>query len=212
MWLEMVLSTVTDAGYGAGHAIIKTAELEIGGQLIDKHYADWLNIWTELTVPEGKRAGFDLMVGNTNVAAQLDATSTKLDVPLQFWFCRNPGLALPLIALQYHEVKLNIEFCAATGVLEDGDNGTDFAGTLDTCKLWVDYVYLDTDERRRFAQISHEYLIEQVQFTGDESTVQTNVRHKLNFNHPCKASTIFSAWAALEMLNLLLGIKSPRIF
>jgi hypothetical protein len=85
-------------------------------------------------------------------------------VPLQFWFCRNPGLALPLIALQYHEVKLNLDLNCCHFLLM-----VNTAPTMTSCKLYVDYVYLDTDERRRFAQVSHEYLIEQVQFTGDES-------------------------------------------
>jgi hypothetical protein len=89
-------------------------------------------------------------------------------VPLQFWFCRNPGLALPLIALQYHEVKVKLSFSAALNE--------------SAAKLWVDYIYLDTDERRRFAQQSHEYLIEQVQEqNGSASTSQ-----ELNFNHPVK--------------------------
>ena len=185
MWLEMEVTTdgnVSD--YGFGNAVVKTAELEIGGQLIDKHYGEWMNIWTELSVPEGKRAGYDLMVGNTTTGVGLSASAThNLDVPLQFWFCRNPGLALPLIALQYHEVKLVLELRAEG----DLDVVNSVALSALSCKLWVDYVYLDTDERRRFAQISHEYLIEQVQFTGDESvTTATDKKITLNFNHPCK--------------------------
>jgi hypothetical protein len=90
------------------------------------------------------------------------------------------GLALPLIALQYHEVKINIDFETKTNMF-DNDTPT---GDLENCSLWVDYIFLDTDERRRFAQLSHEYLIEQLQFTGDESLA--NPRIKLNFNHPCK--------------------------
>jgi hypothetical protein len=142
-----------------------------------------MNIWTELSTPEGKRAGYDVMVGNKTDGTGITGTTHKLDVPLQFWFCRNPGLALPLIALQYHEVKLNLEFKAATSLNRVNDG----AFSNFTCKLYVDYVYLDTDERRRFAQISHEYLIEQVQHTGDESvTDNTDAKMTLNFNHPCK--------------------------
>jgi len=185
MWLEVAFSAVTNLGYGAGHSMIKTAELEIGGQLIDRHYGEWMNIWTELSVPAGKRLGFDLMVGNGSGFTD-NAPVANMDVPLQFWFCRNPGLALPLIALQYHEVKLVLELRAKADIV-DGTDATAFAGTLDTCKLYVDYVFLDTDERRRFAQISHEYLIEQVQFTGDESvTTTTSKKIDLAFNHPVK--------------------------
>jgi hypothetical protein len=175
MWLECVFSDA-NATYGLGNALVKQVEVEIGGQLIDRQYGEWMNIWTELSTPEGKRDVYDEMVGNQTTTANC---KTNIDVPLQFWFNRNPGLALPLIALQYHEVKLNLD-------LETGAN-LGGGATLTTCKLYVDYIYLDTDERRRFAQVSHEYLIEQVQFTGDESlTAGTGKRVDLSFNHPVK--------------------------
>jgi len=196
MYLEVVTPDVGGSAgakwtYGLGNALVKQAEIEIGGQLIDRHYGDWMNIWTELTVPAGKRAGYDNMVGNAlatttqQVGVHSQDTKLRLYVPFQFWFNRNPGLALPLIALQYHEVKLNLEIRPLGDLLVDG-TGTP-TGSL-SCKLYVDYVYLDTDERRRFAQVSHEYLIEQVQFTGSES-ISANLASKnvtLNFNHPVK--------------------------
>jgi hypothetical protein len=199
MYLEVVLpivATVSSAEwtYGVGNALVKQAEIEIGGQLIDRQYGDWMNIWTELTVPAGKRAGYDNMVGNalstgSEQVGVLDASSSafRLYVPLQFWFNRNPGLALPLIALQYHEVKLNLEIRALAELVQ-GFTSTGPTSTGLGCKLYVDYVYLDTDERRRFAQVSHEYLIEQVQFTGSETIAQgsSNKNITLNFNHPVK--------------------------
>ncbi len=185
-----------------GHMIIKSVEVQIGGQRIDKQYGDWLNIWTELTIPAGQRAGYDNMVGNTVAltGTGLSATeATTLYIPLQFWFCRNAGLALPLIALQYHEVKIELDIrpkselyvstsgsLSACGVAQNGDLSAFCVPSLEYASLYIDYIYLDTDERRRFAQTSHEYLIEQLQFTGDESTVNTNVKVKLNFNHPVK--------------------------
>eukprot|EP00798_Chlamydomonas_sp_ICE-L_P032575 gene32575-biopygen11925 len=121
-----------------------------------------------------------------------------LYIPLQFWFCRSIGLSLPLIALQYHEVKINIELreakdCCYFGKIADAGGVEVYSdpsvpmpvGSLNA-SLYVDYMYLDTDERRRFAQFSHEYLIEQLQFTGDESTSQQPNKLKLNFNHPVK--------------------------
>lgn len=183
-----------------GHALIQNVEVEIGGQRIDKHYGDWLNIWNELTQEPGKQVGYDNMVGNTIAltGTGLNRTeATTLYIPFQFWFNRNPGLALPLIALQYHEVKVNLEFRSknelfvATDTL--GNCGLDLTGgdafcvpSLEYASLYVDYIYLDTDERRRFAQVSHEYLIEQLQFTGDECVNCANVKVKLNFNHPVK--------------------------
>ena len=160
-----------------GLRAIKHAEVEIGGQRIDKHYADWMYIWNELSMPVGKKEGYFEMVGG----AGGDLSDKSLYVPLEFWFCRNIGLALPLIGLQYHEVKVNIQFEEAGKVLHTGTT-TSEAGTL-SAALWVDYIYLDTDERRKFAQSSHEYLIEQLQFTGRESASN---KIKLNFNHPVK--------------------------
>ena len=148
---------------------INKVEVEIGGQLIDRQYGDWMEIWNELTLPAGKKDGYvEMIKAESNMDADL---ATKAYVPLEFWFCRNIGLALPLIALQYHEVKINIEFSSE----EFGD-----------ATLWADYIFLDTDERRRFAQLSHEYLIEQVQFTGGETINSSNLSAKLSFNHPVK--------------------------
>ena len=192
-----------------GLRLLKNIELEIGGQRIDKHYSEWLYIWNELSMPVGKKTGYDVMVGGNerNASVLLDGGSeVEVYVPLEFWFCRNVGLALPLIALQYHEVKINIEYANANELVDstagnfsyDGtvkaisDNDTNKGGTLsmETSQLWVDYIFLDTDERRRFAQLSHEYLIEQLQFTGADKITQSlgnalkSVR--LNFNHPVK--------------------------
>jgi hypothetical protein len=175
---------------------IKKVEVEIGGQLIDRQYGDWMEIWNELTLPEGKKTGYETMVMKA-------PTNGKRYVPLEFWFCRNIGLALPLIALQYHEVKINIEFDVI-----GSNTATDFTDAT----LWADYIFLDTDERRRFAQLSHEYLIEQLQYTGDETMIDGKLTAKLSFNHPVKeliwrtqtsdvAATPKSSGSAKLMLN-----------
>ena len=164
-----------------GLRLVDYVELEIGGQKIDKQYSHWMYVWNELSLPISKRDGYKKMVGGDG--GVLSSTSNdQLYVPLEFWFCRNVGLALPLIALQYHEVKVNILFQTA-----DKCKGTaDALGDLGPTSLWVDYIFLDTDERRRFAQLSHEYLIEQLQFTGTESVSGAQAKPKLSFNHPCK--------------------------
>jgi hypothetical protein len=174
-----------------GLRLIKSVVVEIGGQQIDKHYSDWLYIWNELSLPMGKRYAYDTMVG-----ADKDITTNKnttLYIPFEFWFCRNVGLALPLIALQYHEVKVKIEFETKVNCLIASSLSATAAAAsalnfpeINSASLWIDYIFLDTDERRRFAQLSHEYLIEQLQFTGTESLVNKSNRIKLNFNHPCK--------------------------
>tara|TARA_Y100000389_G_scaffold167308_1_gene172452 strand:- start:205 stop:1749 length:1545 start_codon:yes stop_codon:yes gene_type:complete len=155
-----------------GTDLISEVELEIGGQRIDRHKAEWLKVWNELTTPESKAIGLKSITGGIGTWGVSTGSSTGVDtclVPLQFWFCRNPGLALPLIALQYHEVKLKFTWGAS--------------GTAVNCTVFCDYIYLDTDERRRFAQVSHEYLIEQLQYQSPSGTVTSE---KLNFNHPVK--------------------------
>jgi hypothetical protein len=187
LWLEVELTGDTNVGFcnSVGHAMIEYVELEIGGQRIDKHYGEWLEILSELTLPEEKRQGFKEMIGRRdayNEATGAAPESTKFYIPLQFFFCRNPGLALPLIALQYHEVKINVKL--RTGDEIKGGVSGKTAPTLTSLRMFADYVYLDTDERRRFAQVSHEYLIEQLQHTGADVASTTN--HRLNFNHPVK--------------------------
>ena len=151
-----------------GDEIIADVELEIGGQRIDKHFKEWNQIINELSTPESKALGLKNMKGALGTSSV-----DMVQIPLNFWFCRNPGLALPLIALQYHEVKLKFTWGkrADLGLSADA-----------TCKVMCDYIYLDTDERRRFAQVSHEYLIEQLQV----HSADTSKSVKLNFNHPVK--------------------------
>ena len=175
---------------GVGNALIETVELEIGGQRIDKHYSEYLDIWSELNVSASQKDGYDKMVGNYNSQPGLENNNTAptLYIPLRFWFNRNPGLALPLIALQYHEVKVKMSFRTAAKMAKQtgGTTSTSASATDPTLtNLWVNYIYLDTDERRRFAQVSHEYLIEQVQFTGDVDSTPT-LSTNLNLNHPVK--------------------------
>ena len=204
-----------------GEQLISQVEVEIGGQRIDRQYGVWMHIWNQLTLSSEQQRGYYKMVGNTtqltfitdpsfndvdgpcesNAPRQVCAPrnalpETTLYVPFQFWYCRNPGLALPLIALQYHEVKINLDIrpideCLwAVGTLADctgsGKVTTAYNQSLVAASLYVDYVFLDTDERRRMAQNPHEYLIEQLQFTGDESVGSSSNKIKLNFNHPVK--------------------------
>ena len=174
-----VYPTSADADW-EGSKLIKEVELEIGGQRIDRHYTEWNQVWEELCTPESKAVALKAMKGDIGTRGATAAATTgtnHVQIPLNFWFCRNVGLALPLIALQYHEVKLkfiwNLPGSAATGGYSSN--------------VIVDYIYLDTDERRRFAQVSHEYLIEQIQkFDLTKGTTETAPKANLNFNHPVK--------------------------
>ena len=197
-FMKVTGATGDDSQTNPGYNIINNIELEIGGQLIDKHYGHWMEAHAELTEESIKGEvhrqmgqvmrgfqdrdancpAFYLTAGAGGVTLKAsggDALENAfLFVPLRFWFCRHVGLSLPLIALQYHEVNINITFSAAYR-----------STTLSDVSLWCNYIYLDTDERRRFAQVSHEYLIEQVQFQSFTQVAGSNT-FKLNFNHPVK--------------------------
>ncbi len=208
-----------------GEQLIAQVEVEIGGQRIDRQYGDWMHIWNQLTMTAEQQRAYFKMIGNTTqltfitdpnfadvdgpcdsqaprqVCAPRNALpETTLYIPLQFWFCTNPGLALPLIALQYHEVKINLDIrpldeClwAVTTLSCSGSAGRPvpasiaYNQSLVAASIYVDYVFLDTDERRKFAQNPHEYLITQLQYTGDETVGSSCNKIRLNFNHPVKA-------------------------
>ena len=173
-----------------GHALIDNVRIEIGGSKIDEQYGDWLNIWYELTHKAGQVSGYAKMIGD--VPALTNMTTAAVDayqlyIPLQFWFNRNNGLALPLIALQYHDVRITLKFRDFYDVINyEGATAPTAKLAMADSYLLIDYVYLDSEERKRFAQASHEYLIEQVQFTGSESLGVSNTKLRLNFNHPSK--------------------------
>ena len=173
-----------------GHALISSYELEIGGAKIDKHYGEWLEIWTQLTLPASKLGGYNRMIGHvTTLHARADLNPYTLYVPLQFWFCKNIGLSLPLVALQFHDVKINVEFSSMSSLLIQEDTADVFTGSLSDCSLYCDYIFLDSDERKRFAQSSHEYLIDTLEFNGNESVVNAITNVQLTFNHPVKFLT-----------------------
>jgi hypothetical protein len=226
-----------------GHGLLKYVECEIGGQIIDKHYGEWMEIWAQLTKTNYNDKHFNYLVTTDSWCVDDEiGNSLKLYIPLQFWFCDNPGLALPLIALQYHDVKINVQiedlkhlirFDAMAGIPRNSNNAylvnnpvndafstfvynngmpvipdnvipEEYEESVDDIsdyltlnwnkfrikgfELYCDYIFLDTDERRRFAQVSHEYLIHQVQFNGSNS-VSKNINAaniELDFNHPIK--------------------------
>jgi hypothetical protein len=212
LWLEyspkdVMAGTAGTIAANIGHAIINYTEIEIGGQLIDRQYGKWLTIWNYLSEynPTGEQGGitqtcqepgaldnsvsinaprptkYNRMAythrAGINVQSSANAPNYAW-VPLQYWFCRNPGLAIPLIALQYHEVKLNIVFASYSYVSDGSPTGNEF----NNFNIYADYIYLDTTERRQFAQNAHEYLIDQLQLQDNSSDLSV----RLNFNHPVK--------------------------
>lgn len=176
-----------------GNALISSVEVEIGGSQIDKQYGTWLNVWYELARDPGdKERGYAKMIGDVKELTAYNGCAKPeylMYIPLKFWFNRQVGLALPLIALQYHEVRLNFEFENVENLIvaNRAFRCHDMKQlSMKDVQILVDYVYLDSEERRRFAQVGHEYLIEQLQFTGEESAQTQTAKYKLDFNHPTK--------------------------
>jgi hypothetical protein len=195
MYLAVKLAAVTPStpwGYvnRLGHALVEDLKIEIGGSKIDEHYGDWLNVWYELTHKVGQERGYAKMIGDDANLTQVNLNTKRaaqLYVPLIFWFNRNNGLALPLIALQYHDIRVTLKYRdVAQCVNYVGASAPVLNSLMSDSYLLIDYVYLDSEERKRFAQASHEYLIEQLQFTGSESLTSASNKYRLNFNHPCK--------------------------
>jgi hypothetical protein len=152
-----------------GHAIVKIIEIEIGGVVIDRQFGLWMQIWSELTVPAGKRDGFNDMIGKSDTSINLNNNKAlDLYVPLYFWFCRNIGCSLPLIAIQSQEVRFNVTFRQYQELIisSDGKPINPQPGCpieIVQTYLDVDYIFLEDEERKIFAQNNHQYLIEQLQ-------------------------------------------------
>ena len=184
-----------------GYLMLEKIEVEIGGQVIDRHYGEWWYLWECLTGSFNQVCKADQLLGGdrggrTSTVTTCNGRPTVLYIPFGFWFNRNPGLALPLIALQYHDVHFNVWFRKATDLVTTySANGTNWptisaaAAALPPPKdaaIYIDYIYLDTDERRRFAQDSHEYLIEQLQYSLPQTVTSQMGRLDLTLNHPIK--------------------------
>lgn len=191
--LQLLDGTPVSYVNAVGHALIQEITLEIGEQEIDRQTGEWMEIWSNYTTTKDKQTAFYNMIG------KLDGYSPptlfgplKLYIPLRFWFCRNPGLALPLIALQYHPIRINLTLRPLSQLFFSQGLTTPLCTTLQVkpasiidLMLWGDYVYLDVEERRRFVSSTHEYLIEQVQYTSPIPIAPgaTSGSLRFEFNH-----------------------------
>lgn len=181
-----------------GHAIIDYVEFRIGNQIIDKQTGDWLIIYNKLFTNDYQIENYYKMIGNVTELIVFNdeiKNTYKLIIPLRFWFCRYVGQSLPLIALRYHDVTFNFRlkdlnklcYIEDDPLLPNIDNiQSQYNLNIINAKLYVDYIFLDTDERRRFAQTTHEYLIEMVQYNNFTDIVGNGFRAHLIFSHPTK--------------------------
>jgi hypothetical protein len=210
LWLEITLPALTDSVTGLplsytnsiGHALLQELTFEIGEQEIDRQTGEWMELWSNYVVGVDKLNAWSSMIGKTPGASQGNANSSMvglfgpltLHVPLRFWFCKTPGMYLPLLALQYHPVRLNITVRPINKVFVVDNptavpcDQTASSVSITSMQLYGDYVHLDIEERRRFVSNSHEYLIEQVQYTSsypiDPSA--TTIQVPMEFNNPIR--------------------------
>ena len=185
-----------------GHIIIDYITIDIGGNRIDKHYGIYYELWKELTIPEEKRLGFNDLIGQQNVVEDIDSTgvatysyeglqtpaqeqpATILNIPLQFWFNTNVGLALPLISIQYQNVKFEVKLRAITDLVIMSSGAVFTAPILTDLKMWATYIYLDQDMRAGYTSNEQTYLITQLQTPGAESVSASSYNYKISLNHP----------------------------
>ena len=200
LWLRtdstsgFIEGNIAQQGSIRGDALIEEAIIEIGGQRIDRHTKEWNQVWAELTTPVSKSDAYKYLTGgfsgkfnvnesvpNHEARQVIGTRQESIMIPLNFWFCRDIGLALPLIALQYHDVELKL--ILGSGISTGGISRTGLSDLQPKIEIWADFIYLDADERRRFSQVSHEYLIEQLQIQEESEAIN---EFRLNFEHPVK--------------------------
>lgn len=209
MWLEVTLPAITDTNgtrlsypNSAGHALIQEISIDIGEQEIDKQTGEWMEIWSNYTVPTDKLGAWQKMIGQVPGGAYGNTPSSSVQlygplnlyIPLRFWFCKSPGLALPLLALQYHAIRINITLRPLNQMfIYDRPSVcpmdvTAATNSITSMNLYGDYIHLDVEERRRFVANSHEYLIEQVQYTPSFAidTTANTVQIPMEFNNPIR--------------------------
>ena len=189
-----------------GHALIQEITFEVGEQEIDRQTGEWMEVWTQLSTPTSQRDALNEMIGRVepynppNLIPGAQSEGLRLLIPLQFYFCNNPGLYVPLIALQYSPIRINITLRPLQQLfwvppppiqvdwIPACSTSVDCTSQIVNMMLWGDYVYLDVEERRTFVSASHEYIIEQVQYTPPYAITaqQTTATISVEFNHPLK--------------------------
>jgi len=216
VYLDVTLPAIRDTSgnplsytNSVGHALISEITFEVGEQEIDRQTGEWMEIWTQMTTPAGQRDALGQMIGRVDqyvpppLTVGTQSEGLRLLIPLQFYFCNNPGLYLPLIALQYSPIRINITLTPLQQLFwlppppppetqefwkPACQTSIDCTSQIVNMMLWGEYVYLDVEERRKFVSASHEYIIEQVQYTPPYSITpqQTTATISVEFNHPLK--------------------------
>lgn len=199
MYLKVVVDGVDPNGSSfawvrrLGHAVLDRADVKIGGTVIDSQYGTWLDVWYELARYGDLERGYDVMIGDVPEMVGYNSEVKPeyvLYIPMKFWFNRHVGLSIPIIALQYHDVEVDVHFSEVNKLIVKDCRFDKLVGmnrlSIKSASVLADFVYLDSEERRRFAVVGHEYLIEQVQFDGVDQVVTDDMRYRVGFNHATK--------------------------
>lgn len=186
-----------------GYDLIDYIDVRINGQLIDRQNGYWMNMWYELTRNAHIQDIYNKMIGDISDLTDFDSygkDNYDIYVPLYFWFNKYSGLALPLVAMEFNDLEIIVKFKNIQEVAHINNGQLITIGNVSVplssipsadlsfdinATLFADYIYLDDMERRKFAQSSHEYLIEQIQYLEIESN---NLENSIDipFFHPCK--------------------------
>jgi len=185
-----------------GFYIINKCSASIGGQEIASFDSDFLNMYYSLNLNIKFNDVLNIMIGNTpDLTTYTNGIipSKSLYIPLPFWFCNHNANTLPLISLIYHDLEIMINFnsidkcCYYTG-----SQNLNNLISITNCNILVDYIYLDSDERAKFANFSHEYLIQSIQPLTSNLLNIEQVSFDINFTHPIKEVY----WAIKEYSNV----------
>lgn len=246
--LDVTLPTLRDTSgntlsytNSVGHALIQEITLEINEQQIDRQTGEWMEVWTQLTTPDSQRNALNEMIGRfepynlIGITPGAATTGLRLLIPLHFYFCRHPGMYLPLIAMQYSQIRITITLrpvqqlfwvtppagaIAQANWMPTCSVQVDQTAQIVNMMMWGEYIYLDVEERRKFVTTNHEYLIEQVQYTPPYSVTarQTTATVPVDFNQPVKEfifmvqreSMIYrNEW--FNYSNLAIGEPTPEV-
>lgn len=163
---------------GIGHALIDEITLFIGEQQIDQQNGEWMEIWTQLKTPASQVDALNTMIGKVdgymdpNLLPGSKSEGLELWIPLQFFFCKDSGLYIPLMAIQFYKIKIAMTISPLSSlfytpllVTDPDANILEESSSIVYLELVSEFINLDTEERRKFVSSPHEYLIEQIEYT-----------------------------------------------
>ena len=171
--------------------IIKKADLEIGGNIIDSQYSEWLYLWNQLFETSIKKYNVNKLHSkhlNVYDYNSIPKDSFKIYIPLKFFFNRNIGMSLPLISIMSQNINIIIKLNNLNNLIYTDYVNDDLKNKikLNNISIIAKYIFLDQDERVKFANSKHEYLIEQTRLSTYLINKTDVININLDISHPTK--------------------------